>query len=150
MKQGVFTGSCDQLWNDESNVASVSTQYSTTLYCLLQASKLTTTTYPKEYRQVKSHSREKRSLFYTAFHWCALDDELIVSMDVVVHGNLAVHCAALMQKVVSTEPIPVPNVTALKSRYLGPQRNCLKEPVDYYKGGSGFQFSQHVLGSTTV
>ena len=41
-------------------------------------------------------------------------------------------------KVVSTEPVPVPNVTALKNRYPGPQRragtghqrNCLKEPVD--------------------
>ena len=31
--------------------------------------------------------------------------------------------------VVSTEPVPVPNVTALKSRYLGTQRNCLKELV---------------------
>ena len=38
-----------------------------------------------------------------------------------------VHVLILL--VVSTEPVPVPNVTALKSRYPGPQRNCLKEPV---------------------
>ena len=34
-----------------------------------------------------------------------------------------------INKVVSIEPVPVLNVTALKSRYLGPQRNCLKKPV---------------------
>ena len=88
---------------------SVTTQYSTTfivnhLYGQPRASKLLTTTYPKEYGYEWTCSsqvlqqREKVVVLHCILLVCTwMDDEFIVSMDAVVRGKLVVHHTALMQ-----------------------------------------------------
>ena len=82
---------------------SVSTQYSTTLYCRSWASNLLTATYPREYGYEQTCScqvfqqREKVVVLHCVLLVCTWMDDELVLMDAVVHGEIVVNCAALMQ-----------------------------------------------------
>ena len=90
----------------QTNSCSVSTQYK---YTRPLASKLSTAMYPIKYGYERTcwsqvlQQRENVVVLHRVPLVCTwMDDELMVLMDAVVHGELVVNCAALMQYAMSS------------------------------------------------